>query len=90
MTLVEVAHGLEAAEVERRLRALAERHEIALRVSAPGQAGELQKQVPFLGSGEARYGIRSDALAGEVTRAPGILAVRLSALLESEVTRALA
>jgi hypothetical protein len=87
---IEVAHGLEASEVERRLRALAERHEVALRVSAPGQAGELKKQVPFLGSVEALYEIRPGALAVEITRAPAALAARLSGLLESELTRALA
>lgn len=89
MSQIEVAHRLEAGEVERRLALLAARHEVALRVDAPGRSGELVKQVPFLGSVEARYEIRPGALAMEITRAPAALAARLGGLLAGELERAL-
>lgn len=89
MSQIEVAHRLEAGEVERRLSALAARHEVALRVDAPGRSGGLAKQVPFLGAVEARYEIRPGALAVEITRAPAALVERLSGLLESELARVL-
>jgi hypothetical protein len=86
---VEVAHRLEPAEVERRLRALAERHQIALRVVEPGRTGELAKPLPFLGNVEARYEIDPTSLAVEISRAPAVLSARLSGLVESELARAL-
>ena len=89
MSQIEVAHRLEAGEVERRLMALAARHEVALCVEAPGRSGGLAKQVPFLGAIEARYEIRPGALAVEITRAPAALAARLGGLLAGELEQAL-
>jgi hypothetical protein len=86
---LEVVHRLEAGEVERRLTALAARHEVTLRVDTPGRSGELAKQLPFLGAVEARYEIRPGALAVEITRAPAALAARLGGLLAGELERAL-
>jgi hypothetical protein len=86
---VEVAHRLEPLEVERRLRALAERHDVALTVTAPGRAGALAKQLPLLGAVEARYEILPAAPAIEVSRAPALLSSRLQGLLQGELERVL-
>jgi len=89
MIRIEIAHELERAAVEQRMRALAERHDIAMSVTAVGESGLLTRKVPFLGSVEARYEIRLDALVVEVLKAPGSLQNTLQRMLADELGKAL-
>ena len=90
MNEIQIAHGLEADEVERRMLELAARHDITMTVTEPGHRGELTRKVPFLGAVEAGYEIRADAVVVQVRKAPGALKNTLHKMLEDELAKALA
>lgn len=89
MTEIQIAHSLAPDEVESRMRALAQRHDIEMSVTVPGARGHLSKKVAFLGSVEARYEIRPAAVVVNVSKAPGALQGTLRRTLEDELGRAL-
>ena len=89
MNPIEIAHGLDGEVVERRLRALADKHDIVMTVTTSGQSGQLTRKVPFLGNVEARYEIRTAAVVVEVLKAPGALQKTLERMLVQELGQAL-
>ena len=88
---IRVRHALSAPELERRLLAAAQTHDIEVTPAADGKSGVIVKDASFLGSVRASYTLEADALIVQVNEWPKFLSeAALRSMLENELGKLVA